>query len=348
MGPEMTGARGDLFQPHPPTADPFADTWYCYLNDPGVGYLKIVFLSYLNDRTEGAQHAHVHVALAPVGGGRHEHDAWFREVAIEQAQPDGTGRFGFHVPGVVAIDGTSFSLALPEVMVEARFTGPHHHYFPEPQQAASPFFGPLDHLPSDQSHWFVHTLGTAATYHYEEDSRAHAGSGLMYAERGWSVRQAHGFCYLMAVGEGARLMLTCGMPDDRTEVWAGRLVTPATDLTFVPLSGDPPTVTSDLQPDQGRAGVTLVQDEHEVRITSHAPLADFYDQITPSLTVFHAEHPVAKTMQAALHIEVRRNGEVVDVVDLPQSILEFGGVLYPPALAVMAGPGRPEYRYSEI
>jgi hypothetical protein len=150
----------------------------------------------------------------------------------------------------------------------------------------------------------------------------------VYVERGWSVRQAHGFCYVMAVSDEAKLMLTCGMPDDDTEVWAGRLVTADHDVRFLPFAGDQ-RVASEIDATHGRARIEIEQGPYTVHVESAAPRSDFYDQVTPSLTVFGVDTPVAKTMNARLHLEVHRDGTLVESIDLPQSILEFGGVLYP-------------------
>lgn len=323
-----------LFRPHAPTGDPFADTWYFYLNDPAVGYLKIVFLSYVGDDTPaGTQCAYVHIAHAPLSGPRVEYDHYFPEVTTGPVHGPLPHGFRFEVPGSVAIDETTLRLTLADVTVEAAFVGPHHHYFDEPHPAASPFFGPVETAPPDaladaDSHWFVFTLGTPARYRLQTGAGTLEGTGLMYAERGWSVRQAFGFCYLMAVSDEARLVLTCGMPAPGSQVWAARVVTASHDLTFLPFAGDV-TADADLQPSAGRAVVTLTQGDLEVRVISQASSHDFYDQVTPSVTVFHADHPVAKTMNARLDLQIVQNGEVIEQVTLPQSILEFGGVLYP-------------------
>ena len=130
-------------------------------------------------------------------------------------------------------------MTLPEVTVEVELDGPLLPYFPAPDGEASPFLGP-GAAPGESSHWFVHTLGTPARYRYEDPAARTEGRGLLYAERGWSVRQAHGFCYVMAVSEAARVVLTCGMADDTTPVWAGRVLTADHDLTFLPFSGGSP------------------------------------------------------------------------------------------------------------
>jgi hypothetical protein len=316
-------------RPHAPTGDPFADTWYYYLNDPAVGYLKIVFLSYVNEDTApGTQAAYVHVAHAPLDGPKAEYDHYSPVVVSGPVDSDEPFAFRFEVPGLVDIDETTLRLTLADVSVQASFRGGHRHYFDEPHPAASPFFGPMGALPSADSHWFVFTLGTPATYRLETPTASHAGTGLMYAERGWSVQQALGFCYLMAVSEEATVVLTCGMPDATTQVWAARVVTANHDLTFLPLSAGA-HADADIKPADGRVAVSVANGADEVRVVSQAALTDFYDQVTPSLTVFHADHPVAKTMNARLDLEIRRDGKVVETVSLPQSILEFGGVLYP-------------------
>ena len=333
------------FVPHPPTADRFADSWYCYLHDPGFGFLKVAFLTYLNDRTDdGVQHGYVHLVHAPVDGPTREWDHWSRAVVSEAVPERGPDAFRFEIPGVATIDETVLSVTLPDAEARIELTGPPVRYFPEPDPAASPFMGPLPELPSEQSHWFVQTLGTPASSTWRDDDGERSGSGLLYAERGWSVRQAHGFCYLVAISDAAKVVLTCGMPDDDHEVWAGRVLTADHDLTFLPFAGDI-AVSSMVTSDEGRAEIRFTQGSIEVRVTAQAPLGDFYDQITPSLTVFGAEHPVAKTMDARFTLEIRVDGSVVETHDLPQSILEFGGVLYPTELEGLTE--RPTYRYAD-
>jgi hypothetical protein len=332
------------FRPHAPTADPFADTWYYYVNDPELGYLKLVLVTYLSSQTNGHdQHAYVHVAVAPLDGPTREYDHYFDDVVIATPDGDDPWSFSVDVPGAVHVDARSVELTLPDVSVSARFDGAHEHYWPGPDEAASPFTGPTDGEPG-RSHWFVFTLGTPTECRFEDGHGAHAGRGLAYVERGWSVRQAHGFCYLMAVSRMAKLMLTCGMPNDDVAVWAGRLVTADHDIRFLPFAGEQ-QVTSNLEPSRGAASLEIEQAGYVVRVVSGAPLRDFYDQVTPSLTVFGADTPVAKTMNARLHVEILRDGAVLETVDLPQSILEFGGVLYPPELATINQATRPEYRY---
>ena len=198
-----------------------------------------------------------------------------------------------------------------EIELDVDLLGEHVPYFPPPDEDANPFLGPG----SGEGSWQIVTLGTPVRYRIED----HQGEGLLFAERSRSRRQAYGFTYLMAVSEAAIVVLTYGQPDDRTEVWAGRILTATHDLTFLPLDH---RVAADFGP--GQADVTLTRDDVTVRVTSQAPLDTFYDSITPSQTIFGADTPVAKTMQAALRLEV---GD--EVVELPQSILEYGGVRYP-------------------
>jgi hypothetical protein len=343
------GHTGSLarYQPHAPTAERFADSWYCYLNDPAVGLTKLVFLTYADESTGGGQHGYVHVAHAPVGGAERLYDHWSRTVSSEPVGPAHVGGFRFEIPGVAVVDDRSISFTLPDVTVEATLDGPLRPYFSGPEPTASPFFGPLGHLPSEQSHWFVHTLATPTTYRYEDAEARHEGAGPMYVERGWSVGQVHGFCYLMAVSDEAALVLTCGMPDDDTKVWAGRLLTAEHDLTFVPFGAAPYDVRSDLDADAAHVEVRFEQDGLELHVTSTAPLHAFYDQITPSQTVFRADTPVAKTMDAELTVEVRRHGAVLEQLHLPQSIFELAGACYPPALAAGGGTRRPVLSYGD-
>jgi hypothetical protein len=198
-----------------------------------------------------------------------------------------------------------------EIELDVDLLGQHVPYFPPPDETANPFLGPG----SGEGSWQILTLGTPVRYRID----GHEGEGTLFTERSRSRRQAYGFTYLMAVSAAATVVLTCGQPDETTEVWAGRILTAGHDLTFLPLDS---RVTAELGP--GRADVTLARDDVTVRVTSQAPLDSFYDSVTPSQTIFGAPNPVAKTMQAALRLEV---GD--EVVELPQSILELGGVRYP-------------------
>jgi hypothetical protein len=334
------------YQPHAPTAERFADSWYCYVQDPEVGITKLVFLTFADETTGGGQHGYVHVAHAPLGGTERLYDHWATEVVCEPVGDPDLGGLRFEIPGVAVVDERSISFTLPDVSVHAQLEGPLLPYFPGPEPTASPFFGPLGTLPTEQSHWFVHTLATPTRYRYQDAEASHAGVGPMYVERGWSVGQVHGFCYLMAVSDEASLVLTCGMPDDDTQVWAGRLVTPQQDLTFVPFGPDAYEATSTLDADAARVDVRFAQGDLELHVTSAAPLSAFYDQITPSQTVFGADTPVTKTMDAELRIDVRRGGVLVERVHLPQSIFELAGACYPPVLAAAGGARRPMLRYA--
>jgi hypothetical protein len=118
----MPDARASL-RPHRPTGHPFADTWYWYLHDPEVGYFKVAVVNYLNERTQpGAQHGYVHVAHAPVRGGRREYDAWYRHP--------------------VAIDEATITATLAEVSIEIAVAGPHQHYLDEPIRRRAPSSDP--------------------------------------------------------------------------------------------------------------------------------------------------------------------------------------------------------------
>jgi hypothetical protein len=50
--------------------------------------------------------------------------------------------------------------------------------------------------------------------------------------------------------------------------------------------------------------------------------------------VFTLGTPAEERGAARVRIEVSRDGALVETIDLPQSILEFGGVLYPPQTRV--------------
>ena len=255
----------------------------------------------------------------PPSAGRHrEWDHWSRTVVSEPVEGRGPDAFRFEIPGVVAIDEATLTVTLPGVEATVELTGAPMRYFPSPTRRPAPSWAHYQSCPASRATGSSTRSGHPPPTPGGTAMAPGRAPGLLYAERGWSVRQAHGFCYLVAVSDAAKVVLTCGMPDDDHEVWAGRVVTAEHDLTFLPFAGDT-AVSSTVASDEGRAEIRLTQGPIEVRVASAAHLSDFYDQITPSLTVFDAEHPVAKTMDARFTLEVLVDGGRSELHDLPQA-----------------------------
>lgn len=317
------------FQPQPTHGNPWSDTWYYYINDEKVGYFKIAFLTYLNDRTEARkQHAYLHVAHTPINGEKREYHYYSDAVISEPVKSSLPYAFKFIVPDVATITESTLDLHLPKVAINVTLSDHHRHYFNGGNGAASPFIGETGSSYSTKSHWFVFSMATPARYSYKDNFAELSGTGLTYIERGWSSGQAMGFSYIAAVSEQASLMLSGGMVDDSgNEVWAGKLITGTSEIVFLPFSKGH-VANSNIDSAEARLNIDIEEGDHRIKVRSHAPLAEFYNQVTPSLTVFHADNSVMKTMNAKLDIELYKNDQLIESIQLNQSILEFGGLRY--------------------
>lgn len=327
----FNGAALAAYQPQPVAGNPWADYWYCYINDPEVGYFKIAFMSYLNARTGDAQHAYLHIAFFPLGGGFREYDFHCDRVTSEAGDRSCPYSFHFEVPGAAIITQDRIELTLPEASIVATVLPDHKHYWNGCNPANGPFTPETDGKPRPESHWFIFTLGTPTHYAYHDARSTHHGRGTVYIERGWSSASAPGFTYLVATGDKAKLMLVeGGISSGRgAEAWAGKILMAGHELQLLPLPGDHRSA-SDLDSSRGAVSVELEQLPYRLVLKAQATLRDFYDQVTPSQTVFGSEFPVMKTMNAALDIALYRSDVLVESLVLPQSILEFAGAAYCP------------------
>jgi len=80
----------DEFSPRPIGGNPWSDAWYYYINDPEVGYYKIVFLTYLNESTVNDKpQAYLHVVFAPKNGEKREYDYYFKAVTSKPVKGAG-------------------------------------------------------------------------------------------------------------------------------------------------------------------------------------------------------------------------------------------------------------------
>ena len=313
------------YRPRTPAGSPWADYWYCYVNDPEVGFFKVAFLTYLGVGTGTAQQANLHIAFYPLDGDRRDHDAFSDTVRID-AGTDAPHGFRLEVPGAAVITDRRIELTLPEASITVELDSDHTHYWNGCNPANSPFTTETDAAPRDESHWFIYTLGTPTRYAYRDATTAHHGEGHAYIERGWSSDAPPGFTYLVATSERAKLMLVEGGESSGLgpEFWAGLVIIGDHELRLVP-GVDDHTVSGEIDPGGRRVAVEVTQGPYRLELQAAAAPEDFYVQATPSQTVFGAEHGVLKTMDATLDIALRRDETVVERVSLPQSILEFAG-----------------------
>ena len=327
--PSFNGDALNAYQPRQPAGSPWADYWYCYVNDPDVGYFKIAFISYLLDGADNAQRAYLHIAFFPLGGGFREYDFHADRVVLEPGA-DKTYAFRFEVPGRAVITETRFELTLPEASIVTNLRGEHSHYWNGCNPANGPFTPETPTLPDDKSHWFIFTLGTHAEYEFRDGGSEHRGSGMTYIERGWSSAAAPGFTYLVATSQRVRLMLVEGGKSSGgvADAWAGRVDIGDHSLRLLPVPGDH-IATSEIDGAGGAVSLNVEQASFRLELRAQAPVADYYDQVTPSQTVFGAQSPVMKTMNAPLEIALYRDGTLVEHASLPQSLIEFAGAAYP-------------------
>ncbi|MCB2064029.1 MAG: hypothetical protein KDE25_11385 [Novosphingobium sp.] len=319
------------YKPQPPAGAPWADYWYAYINDPEVGFFKIAFLSSLKPGQSEPQSAYLHIAFFPLGGGFREYDFYADNVTLDAGAGDNPQAFRFEVPGAAVISHDRIELTLPEARLSATIGSDHAHYWNQCNPANGPFTPEADTPPGAASHWFIYTLGTPVEYQFGDAHDGHSGKGMIYIERGWSSSAAPGFTYLVATSEHAKLMLVEGGKSSGRggEIWAGKLILGEHRLRLLPMSGDY-EAHSVLDASRGAMSLDLEQRPYRLELRASAPLTDFYDQVTPSQTIFSAQHPVMKTMNAALDITLYKEGNVVEQIALPQSILEFAGAAYPP------------------
>lgn len=318
----------DQFSPRPITGYPWSDAWYYYINDPDVGYYKIVFLSYLNEDTEDNKpHAYLHVVFAPLEGEKRQYDYYYDNVQAKPVAGDVPWAFEFNVPGAAKISEKRIELTLPDVEIAADFSSQHLHYSTGDNPGDSPF-GWITSLPFVENQWFVFSMATDAKYAFKDAQSSHQGDGLTYIDRGWNDGQAAGMIYLMAVSEDVKMMFTGGVDGNLPlETWVGRLITPRLDLQFTP-SIDGMDTDSRPSPCEASMALTMHEDDYRVEINADAALSTFYNHVTPSLTVFHSPNAVMKSMQARTTIKVFHKEALIETLHLPQSILEFGGVHY--------------------
>ena len=317
------------YRPRLPAGRPWADYWYCYINDPAVGFFKIAFLSYLGERTDEQQRAYLHIAFFPLGGGFREYDFHADRVSLDAGEDDCPYSFRFEVAGRAVITESRIELTLPEASLVATLQGAHDHYWNGCNPANGPFTPESNSAPADASHWSIFTIGTQSDCEFRDAQNEHRGSGMADIERGLSSAAALGFTNLVATGDRVRLMLVEGGKSAGRggDVWAGKIDIGDHSLRLVPQPDDH-RATSEIDAAQGTVLLVVEQGPYRLELRSIAELADFYYQITPSQTVFDGQLPVMKTMNAALDIALFLDGIVVERAALPQSILEFAGVSY--------------------
>jgi hypothetical protein len=313
-------------KPHPPTGQPWNEQWFYYFNDPAVGYFKISMQTFIYaDDPELKERGYLHLVYTPLEGDIRTYDYLYNDVEVS-AKPETDHGFVFRIPGVAEMTETSIRINTPEFSFSSELTGPHQHYW-RLNKGASPY-SLLTSLPNVANRWFVFSLATPAQYTFSADYAQHQGSASTYIDKGWSTSQATNYAFVMATEAERQLMLAGGSDEGfAIEMWAGRYRSSDHNMTFLPsIAGL--TVERTLQPCEGKLNMVLKGLGKELRINARANMEDFEDSTLPSLQVFNAEYPSAKTMNAQINVELYRFGKLKETAHFPQGALEFGGGMH--------------------
>ncbi|ASP38814.1 hypothetical protein CHH28_09035 [Bacterioplanes sanyensis] len=322
--PSMATTLADL-KPHTPSGKPWNEQWFYYFNDPQVGYFKISLQTfiYAND-PELKERGYLHLVYTPIQGEIRTYDYLYDDVQVEAK--DSTYGFRFSIPGVAEMDESSIRINTEDFSFSSDLVGPHQHYW-RLNKGASPY-SLLTSLPNVANRWFVFSLATPARYTFSADYAQHQGTASTYIDKGWSTSQATNYAFVMATEADQQLMLAGGSDEGfAIEMWAGQFHSTEHKMTFLPsIAGL--TVTRTLSPCEGKLDIQLKSFDKEMRIHAAADTADFEDSTLPSIDVFNAEYPSAKTMNADIQVELYKFGQLKQQAHFAQGALEFGGGMH--------------------
>ena len=327
---DQPGTFLEDLRPHPPQKAPWSDAWYYYIHDPDVGYFKITFLHYLTETSAlDEKNAYVHVVYAPKDGEEKVFDYFYDDFTAEATETSEHG-FRFAIPDVAEITESEIRLTLPDLTLTAQISDQHTRYFDRAKDdnpGRSPF-RQLSELPFLENQWFIYSLGTPATYEYQDNEVHHQGGGMTYIDRGWNSGQAASFAYVIATGEDTKLMLTGGYDGNfPLEIWVGRLKTAKRNINLPPrIKGL--SVFTDIDPCAGTGEIFIGNFKDQFRVKVKAPVDSFYYHTTPSVTAFNSEHPPFKSMNAKIEIQVYQYFFPVEKIEIDQGLFEFGGALH--------------------
>lgn len=323
--PVLATKLADL-KPHSPSDQPWNEQWFYYFNDPGVGYFKISLQTFIYaDDPESKLRGYLHLVYTPVNGKIRSYDYLYDQVDVVSKENSQYG-FSFVIPGVAEMSESRIRINTAEFSFSSDLSGPHQHYW-RLNKGASPY-SLLTSLPNVANRWFVFSLATPAQYAFSADYAQHQGIASTYIDKGWSTSQATNYAFVMATRADRQLMLAGGSDEGfAIEMWAGRYRSDSNSMTFMPsIAGL--TVERTLSPCEGVLDISLKGLGKELRIHASANPEDFEDSTLPSMQVFNAEFPSAKTMNAKIDVQLYRFGKLVEHSQFQQGALEFGGGMH--------------------
>lgn len=323
--PAQATTLSDL-KPHEPTDKPWNEQWFYYFNDPLAGYYKISFQTFIYESDpELKERGYLHLVYTPLNGEIRTYDYFYEDVEVA-AKEDTEYGFTFRIPGVADIDEDTISITTPDFSFSSQLTGEHSHYW-KLNKGASPY-SLLTALPFVANRWFVFSMATPAEYTFTADYAHHEGNATTYIDKGWSTSQATNYAFVMASDEEAELMLAGGSDEGLPiEMWAGKFRTDDNSMTFLPsLVGL--TVKRTMKPCEGEMDITFTGLGRKLVVHAKADPEDFEDSTVPSIQVFNADHPSAKTMNAEIEVELHRFGQLREAKTFTQGALEFGGGMH--------------------
>jgi hypothetical protein len=313
-------------QPHKPTKKPWNEQWFYYFNDPLAGYYKISFQTFLYKNDEAAQErGYLHFVYTPLEGDIRTYDYIYDSVDLGKQENSDYG-FYFNIPGIASINEKKIEITTEDFTFHSELTGEHSHYW-KLNPGASPY-SLIGELPFVANRWFTFSMGTAAEYRFNSNYAHHEGQAMTYIDKGWSTSQAANYAFVMATQEDAQLMLAGGSDEGLSiEMWAGRYLSENSNITFLPsLNGL--NVKRVMKPCEGEMKISFKGLGRTLIVRAQADIEYFSDALVPSILVFDAAYPSAKTMNAEIEVEVYRWGQLIEYKKFDQGALEFGGGMH--------------------
>lgn len=313
-------------QPHTPTEKPWNEQWFYYFNDPLVGYYKISFQTFLyEDDATMKERGYLHLVYTPLEGDIKTYDYFYDDVRLAAKEGSEFG-YVFQIPEVANITENNIEITTDDFTFHAQVAREHTHYW-RLNPGASPY-SLIGELPFIANRWFTFSLATPAQYRFTTDDVHHEGQAITYIDKGWSTSQAANYAFVMATEEDAQLMLAGGSDEGLAlEMWAGRYLSEHSNITFLP-SINGLSVQRTMEPCEGKMEIRFKGLGKTLTVRARADVNDFSDSLVPSMRVFKAEYPSAKTMNAHIDVEVKRWGQVVERKVFMQGALEFGGGMH--------------------
>jgi hypothetical protein len=325
LKPSIAMNIGDI-KPHIPTKTPWSEQWFYYLNDPGVGYYKISFQTYISGNSPAfKQAAYIHLAFAPKQGKVQTYDLFYDDVILTSNNDPASEAFEYIIPEVIHVNEDRMNILLPEFNFSMHWTGDHKRYWNKVFNPGEGPFGLISSLPFIDNRWFVYSMGTPAAYSFSNGDVSHQGEGIVSIDKGWyTTTNAENFIYLFAADHEHQFMFTgARVKRASLELWAGRYLSDTQDLVFYPAINGL-SVSHKVDPCQGIFHFEIKKLLHKIVIDAEAPVHSFYDSTMPTVDLLGAEYPVMKSMNATMKLKIYKFGELIEEKEIEQGFLEFG------------------------